>query len=77
GNFVHTYYKYSERITLFQSSNLSYAVFESDWTDLSQDIKKKLLFFTMQLKPVQISALNLFYLSLDTYMRVMVVSVVT
>ncbi|XP_063925979.1 odorant receptor Or1-like [Zophobas morio] len=53
-----------------KSSNLPYAVFESDWTDLSEEIKKKLLFFTMHLKPVQISALNLFYLSLDTYMRI-------
>ncbi|KAJ3663593.1 hypothetical protein Zmor_007840 [Zophobas morio] len=54
-----------------KSSNLPYAVFESDWTDLSEEIKKKLLFFTMHLKPVQISALNLFYLSLDTYMRIL------
>ncbi|KAJ3663599.1 hypothetical protein Zmor_007846 [Zophobas morio] len=54
-----------------KSGNLSYAVFESDWTDLPEDIKKKLFFFTMHLKPVQISALNLFYLSLDTYMRIL------
>ncbi|XP_063925970.1 odorant receptor 42a-like [Zophobas morio] len=54
-----------------KSSKLSYAVFESDWMDLSEEIKKKLLFFGMHLKPVRISALNVFYLSLDTYMGIM------
>ncbi|KAJ3663591.1 hypothetical protein Zmor_007838 [Zophobas morio] len=55
-----------------KSDTLSYAAFECDWTDLPQDIKRKLLFFTMNLlQPVRPSALNLFYLSLDTFMKIL------
>ncbi|KAJ3663643.1 hypothetical protein Zmor_007884 [Zophobas morio] len=54
------------------SDKLSYAAFESNWMELSVATKKMLIFFTMNLqKPVQLSALDLFYLTLDTFMRIM------
>ncbi|KAJ3635808.1 hypothetical protein MTP99_008684 [Tenebrio molitor] len=55
-----------------KSSSIPYAVFECEWTDFPQEVKKKLLFFTMRLqKPVKLSALNLIYLSLDTFMKIL------
>ncbi|XP_068910497.1 odorant receptor Or1-like [Tenebrio molitor] len=53
-----------------KSRNIPYAVFECEWTDFPEDVKKKLLFFTMRAQvPVKLSALNLIYLSLDTFMK--------
>ncbi|RZC36221.1 7tm 6 domain containing protein, partial [Asbolus verrucosus] len=52
-----------------KSNEMSYAIFESDWTDASMDMKKHIIFFVMGChKPLKISALDLFYLSLDTFM---------
>jgi hypothetical protein len=48
-----------------------YTVFESNWLDTSMEVKKNMIFFVMRCqKPVKMSALDLFYLSLDTFMRV-------
>ncbi|RZC39909.1 7tm 6 domain containing protein [Asbolus verrucosus] len=55
-----------------KSSNLSYAIFESDWTSLSPDIKKNVIILTISVqKPLKISALNLFYLSLETFVKIL------
>ncbi|KAJ3663646.1 hypothetical protein Zmor_007886 [Zophobas morio] len=55
-----------------KSSNIPYAAFECQWTDFSEKIKKKLLFFTLvSQKPVRFSAINLFYLNLDTFLRIL------
>ncbi|RZC39287.1 7tm 6 domain containing protein, partial [Asbolus verrucosus] len=52
-----------------KSSKLSYAVFESDWTEFSLEVKKNLIFFVLKVqKPLKISALGLFYLSVETFM---------
>ncbi|RZC38949.1 7tm 6 domain containing protein, partial [Asbolus verrucosus] len=51
-----------------KSSQISYAVFESNWPDASMEIKKHMVFFiTRSQKPLKMSAVNLFYLSLDTF----------
>ncbi|XP_044270428.1 odorant receptor Or1-like [Tribolium madens] len=55
-----------------KSSKVSYALFECEWIDFSQNVKKDLLFFIMRLqKPVELSAFNLFYLTLETFMKIM------
>ncbi|RZB40128.1 7tm 6 domain containing protein, partial [Asbolus verrucosus] len=55
-----------------KSSKLPYAVFESDWTDFSQEEKKHLIIFILRVqKALQVSAFGLFYLSLDTFVRIM------
>ncbi|KAJ3663648.1 hypothetical protein Zmor_007887 [Zophobas morio] len=55
-----------------KSSKIPYATFECDWTSFSLDVKKMLLFFTLRAqKPVKLSALNLFYLSLETFLRIL------
>ncbi|RZB40142.1 7tm 6 domain containing protein, partial [Asbolus verrucosus] len=54
-----------------KSSELAYAVFESDWTSLSSEVKSNMITFVLKAqKPLKISALGLFYLSLDTFMKV-------
>ncbi|XP_015838098.1 odorant receptor Or1 [Tribolium castaneum] len=56
----------------FKSSKVSYALFECEWIDFSQKVKKDLIFFTIRLqKPVKLSAFNLFYLSLQTFMKIL------
>ncbi|RZC42373.1 7tm 6 domain containing protein [Asbolus verrucosus] len=55
-----------------KSGRLLYAVFECDWTGLSPELKKNMMFFSLRLqKPLQISALGLFYLSLDTFVKIL------
>ncbi|KAJ3663421.1 hypothetical protein Zmor_007684 [Zophobas morio] len=55
-----------------KSSNIPYAVFESDWTEASLEVQKNVVFFILRCqKPIKISALNLFYLTLDTFVRIM------
>ncbi|RZC32089.1 odorant receptor Or1 [Asbolus verrucosus] len=51
-----------------KSKNIPYATFESDWTAASLEVKKKMVFFAMRCqRPIKLSALNLFYLSLDNF----------
>ncbi|XP_068910432.1 odorant receptor Or1-like [Tenebrio molitor] len=55
-----------------KSRNVVYTVFKSNWTDASMEVKKNMIFFVMRCqRPVKMSALNLFYLSLDTFMRIL------
>lgn len=54
-----------------QSDSLAYAAFESNWTTLPEKIKKKLIFLVMKCeKPLKISALTLFHLSIETFVKV-------
>jgi hypothetical protein len=47
------------------------AAFESDWTDLSLEVKKNLLFFIMRTqKALHISALDVFHLSVESFVAV-------
>ncbi|RZB89854.1 odorant receptor 59a-like, partial [Asbolus verrucosus] len=53
-----------------KSSNIPIAAFESNWIDASMEVKKNMIFFILRCQtPLKMSALNLFYLSLDTFMR--------
>ncbi|RZC32149.1 7tm 6 domain containing protein [Asbolus verrucosus] len=55
-----------------KSSKVPYAVFESDWTGLSPNIKKNLVIFVSRVRrPLQISAFGLFFLSLETFVRIL------
>ncbi|XP_063926025.1 odorant receptor 4-like [Zophobas morio] len=55
-----------------KSSNIPYAVFESDWTETSLEVQKHIVFFILRCqKPIKLSALNLFYLTLDTFVTIM------
>ncbi|RZC34234.1 7tm 6 domain containing protein, partial [Asbolus verrucosus] len=52
-----------------ESAKVAYAVFESEWIDTSSAQKKYIIFFVRRCqKPLKMSALDLFYLSLDTFM---------
>ncbi|KAJ3645572.1 hypothetical protein Zmor_007875 [Zophobas morio] len=55
------------------SSNLvSYAAFESDWIELPHHVKKNLLVFIINvIKPIKISAFDVFYLSVETFMTIL------
>ncbi|KAJ3663589.1 hypothetical protein Zmor_007836 [Zophobas morio] len=55
------------------TSNLvSYALFESGWPDLSENMKKELLIFTANVQqPVKVSCFNIFMLSLDTLLKIL------
>ncbi|KAJ3661817.1 hypothetical protein Zmor_006199 [Zophobas morio] len=54
-----------------KSSNICYAAFESQWVEADEDTKSIILFFNLRCQnPIKMSALNLFYLSLDTFMTV-------
>ncbi|RZC37833.1 7tm 6 domain containing protein [Asbolus verrucosus] len=56
----------------FKSSKLPYAVFECDWTGWSPEVKKNLIIFALRVqRSLQISALGLFYLNLDTFVRIL------
>jgi hypothetical protein len=55
----------------FQSSQIPYSAFESDWTGIPIEAKKNLLIFIMRSqKPIKMSAINLFSLSLSTFTTV-------
>ncbi|RZC35670.1 7tm 6 domain containing protein [Asbolus verrucosus] len=55
-----------------KSSNVPIAAFESNWIDASIEVKKNMFFFILRCQtPLKMSALNLFYLSLDTFMRIL------
>ncbi|RZC40827.1 7tm 6 domain containing protein, partial [Asbolus verrucosus] len=54
-----------------KSSKLTYAIFESDWTSLPLETKKELIIFLIRVqKPLKMSAFGLFYLSLETFVKV-------
>ncbi|RZC36253.1 7tm 6 domain containing protein [Asbolus verrucosus] len=55
-----------------KSKKIPYAIFESDWTDASLTVKKKMVFFTMKCQtPIKLSALNLFYLSIENFITIL------
>ncbi|RZC37729.1 7tm 6 domain containing protein [Asbolus verrucosus] len=55
-----------------KSSKLPYAIFESDWTNLPPKIKKELLIFLIRVQqPLKMSAFGLFYLSLETFVKIL------
>ncbi|XP_044270426.1 odorant receptor 49b-like [Tribolium madens] len=55
-----------------KSNKIPYAAFQCNWVDFSPEVKKNLIFFIMRAqKPVKLSALNLFYLTLDTFMMIL------
>ncbi|RZC37653.1 7tm 6 domain containing protein [Asbolus verrucosus] len=55
-----------------KSSKIIYAVFECDWFQMSHQTKKVMIFFVSRCqKPVKVSALNLFYLSLETFVKIL------
>ncbi|RZC39078.1 7tm 6 domain containing protein [Asbolus verrucosus] len=55
-----------------KSSKLPYAIFESDWTSLPPKIKKELLIFLIRVQqPLKMSAFGLFYLSLETFVKIL------
>ncbi|RZC41867.1 7tm 6 domain containing protein, partial [Asbolus verrucosus] len=55
-----------------KSSNVPYALFESDWINVDKETKRNMIIFMLRCqKPLKISALNLFYLSLETFMRIL------
>lgn len=61
-------------VKFFQSNQITYAVFQSDWINFPQDLKK-LIFFGLQChKPLKMSALNLFYLTVESFLKVRVSS---
>jgi hypothetical protein len=56
---------------IVQSNNVPYAAYECKWTGFSPEMKRNLLFFIMRAqKPVQMSALKIFYLSLESFVKV-------
>ncbi|XP_044270430.1 odorant receptor Or2-like [Tribolium madens] len=55
-----------------KSTNIPYAAFESDWVDASKESKGNMIIFMMRCqRPLQISALNLFYLSVETFIKIL------
>ncbi|RZC35405.1 7tm 6 domain containing protein, partial [Asbolus verrucosus] len=54
------------------SGLLPYAVFESDWTELSPEVKKMMIFLFLKVqKPLKMSAFGLFCLSLETFIKIL------
>ncbi|XP_063925640.1 odorant receptor 4-like [Zophobas morio] len=55
-----------------KSSQIPYSAFESDWTGIPIEAKKNLLIFIMRAqKPIKMSAINLFSLSLATFTTIL------
>ncbi|XP_068915595.1 odorant receptor 46a-like isoform X1 [Tenebrio molitor] len=55
-----------------RSSQIPYSAFESDWTGIPIEAKKNLLIFIMRSqKPIKMSAINLFSLSLSTFTTIL------
>ncbi|KAJ3664416.1 hypothetical protein Zmor_008590 [Zophobas morio] len=55
-----------------KSSIIPYAAFQSTWVGLPTEIQKILITFTLRTqRPIKMSALNLFYLSLDTFKSIL------
>jgi hypothetical protein len=54
-----------------QSDQVPLSAFQSDWLGASEEAKKSLIIFMANAqRPLKISALNLFDLSLDTFLKV-------
>jgi hypothetical protein len=48
-----------------------YAIFESDWTRAPLDVQKNMNIFVLRCqRPFKITAMNLFYLSMETFLKV-------
>ncbi|RZC33392.1 7tm 6 domain containing protein [Asbolus verrucosus] len=55
-----------------KSNKITYAVFECDWVWMSERTKRAIIVFVLKCqKPIKVSALNLFYLSLETFVRIL------
>ncbi|RZB40986.1 7tm 6 domain containing protein [Asbolus verrucosus] len=55
-----------------KSSNLPDAIFDSDWTSLPTEVKRNLIIFLIRVqRPLKMSAFGLFYLSLETFVKIM------
>ncbi|RZC42852.1 7tm 6 domain containing protein, partial [Asbolus verrucosus] len=55
-----------------KSTKLPYAIFESDWTSLPQEVKQEMIIFLIRTqRPLKMSAFGLFYLSLETFVRIL------
>ncbi|RZC42226.1 7tm 6 domain containing protein [Asbolus verrucosus] len=55
-----------------KSRQIPYAIFESDWTGASVELKKLMVIFVERnQKPLKVMALDLFFLNLDTFMKEM------
>nr|XP_015833042.1 PREDICTED: odorant receptor Or1 isoform X4 [Tribolium castaneum] len=55
-----------------KSSKIPYSAFESDWTGAPIEAKKNLLIFILRTqKPIKMSAINLFSLSLETFTTIL------
>ncbi|RZB40716.1 7tm 6 domain containing protein, partial [Asbolus verrucosus] len=55
-----------------KSSKIPYAVFESDWTSLSPKVQKNMIIFVLRVqRSLRISALGLFNLSLETFVKIL------
>ncbi|RZC36710.1 7tm 6 domain containing protein, partial [Asbolus verrucosus] len=53
-----------------KSNKLPYAIFESDWTSLSPEVKRNLIILLLRVqRPLKMSAFGLFYLSLETFVK--------
>ncbi|RZB40738.1 7tm 6 domain containing protein, partial [Asbolus verrucosus] len=53
-----------------KSNKLPYAIFESDWTSLSPEVKRDLIILLLRVqRPLKMSAFGLFYLSLETFVK--------
>ncbi|KAJ3663562.1 hypothetical protein Zmor_007813 [Zophobas morio] len=62
---------YGNEVTI-KSSKVPYALFQSQWIDAPLVAQKNMQFFVARCqKPVQMSALKLFYLSLDTFVSIL------
>ncbi|KAJ3663632.1 hypothetical protein Zmor_007874 [Zophobas morio] len=68
---IFMYCWYGNEVEL-KSNLVSYAAFESDWTELPHHVKKNLLIFIINvIKPIKISAYDVFYLSVETFMTIL------
>ncbi|XP_063925969.1 odorant receptor 85f-like [Zophobas morio] len=55
-----------------KSNLVSRAAYESQWTDLPEDVKRSLTIFIINVsKPIDISAFNVFVLSLETFIKIL------
>ncbi|KAJ3663545.1 hypothetical protein Zmor_007798 [Zophobas morio] len=55
-----------------KSNNLPFAVYECKWTNFSVKTQKNIFFFILRSqKPVKVSASNVFYLSLESFMMIL------
>ncbi|RZC33681.1 7tm 6 domain containing protein [Asbolus verrucosus] len=55
-----------------KSNQIPFSVYESDWTNYSLKEKKDVMILILRSqKPIKLSAFNLFYLSLETYIKIL------